>query len=291
MKMLQPLVLLVPGKKGIRRFELTVPSLFLSGMTALVLAACILCGNYCFAQAAYWTARGWYAGRENRVASRYLSYLDREVRRIDGLLQRVFQSNDIVRSLYDLEPISPEARRVGIGGANLSNAANSDLLRIERQIAFEQWNLKRTRTGIFEKMNAFGRLPLITPTAGRITSRFGVRVHPVLESTDFHQGLDIANRGGTQVLAPAKGRIADIGYDPVSGRYIRINHGNGFETWYAHLQKVLVVGGQAVSRHQAIGTIGRTGRATGDHLHYEIHYGGQAKDPETYILPEKYVVD
>ncbi len=291
MKKLRPVTLLVPTGNKIRRFNIGPFGLVALLVSSIAFIGSLAFGNYFFAETAYWTVVGWYTDCENNVTTRYLSCLDREVEKFDRLLQSVFHSDDIVRSLYDLEPISSDARQVGIGGANLSFGPDAELLRMERQIAFESWNLKRTRKGVLERMNSFSRMPLVMPITGRITSRFGVRVHPILESTLFHEGLDIANHRGTIVRAPAKGRISAVGVDNVSGRFVRIDHGNGFETRYAHLQKVFVTRGQIVNRYEMIGGVGSTGRATGDHLHYEIRLNGSPRDPETYILPDDYVVD
>lgn len=291
MKKPRPVTLLLPTEKRIRRLDVGAFGVAALLASSAALIGLLAFGSFFFVEAAYWKITGWYANSENKVTTEYLSCLDREVTKFDGLLQSVFHSDDLVRSLYDLEPISSDARLVGIGGVNLSLGPDAELLRMERQIAFESWNLKRTRKGILEKMNAFSRMPLVMPTRGRLTSRFGVRMHPVLESTDFHEGLDIANHRGTTVYAPAKGRVSAVGFDKISGRFVRLDHGNGYETRYAHLQKISVAQGQAVERYEDIGTIGSTGRATGDHLHYEILLNGNPRNPETYILPDNYVVD
>jgi murein DD-endopeptidase MepM/ murein hydrolase activator NlpD len=103
----------------------------------------------------------------------------------------------------------------------------------------------------------------------------------------MHDGVDFPARKGTEVLATADGtvKVAKKLYTPNKsyGREIVIDHGDGYETRYAHLSKVKVHKGQKVSRWEVIGEVGQTGRATGDHLHYEVILSGKRQNPEHYI--------
>ena len=130
--------------------------------------------------------------------------------------------------------------------------------------------------------------PSIRPAKGRITSRFGFRDYPVSRfsrgSADFHRGLDIAARRGTEVMAPASAVVSSTGYDSSTGNYIILSHGYDLETLYGHLDRIHVRASQKVKRGDVIGTIGSTGRSTGPHLHYEVRISNQPVDPEYYIL-------
>jgi murein DD-endopeptidase MepM/ murein hydrolase activator NlpD len=136
-----------------------------------------------------------------------------------------------------------------------------------------------------ENRELLASTPSIWPVDGYLTSSFGQRVSPFgTGSSDFHKGLDIANRVGTSVKAPAKGVITFVGWDGGYGNCIVINHGNNITTRYAHLNSSAVKVGQKVQRGDKIGAVGNTGRSTGPHLHYEVRVGGVCVNPLRYIL-------
>lgn len=125
--------------------------------------------------------------------------------------------------------------------------------------------------------------PKVWPTRGRITSSFGNRRDPFTQVTNFHRGVDIANSHGTAIYATADGNVIFSGYKGGYGNLIVIDHGYGYETYYAHLSRIEVSEDQQVSRGDIIGRMGRTGRAIGSHLHYEVHVNGTPVDPEDYM--------
>ena len=126
--------------------------------------------------------------------------------------------------------------------------------------------------------------PSIWPAEGHLTSGFGYRLSPFTGQAKLHAGLDIANRVGTPIVAPAKGTVTFSGWQGAYGNVIIINHGNSITTRYAHMEKALAKEGQVVNRGDVIGTIGNTGRSTGPHLHYEVRVGGVPVNPMRYIL-------
>ena len=126
--------------------------------------------------------------------------------------------------------------------------------------------------------------PLGLPFPGAITSEFGHRENPFGSSQiETHKGLDIKGPIGAHVKAVAKGKVEFAGLKGGFGNCIILKHGNGFETLYGHLSKILVSVGQQIDIGQEIGNIGSTGRSTGPHLHYEIHHNGQKIDPEDFL--------
>lgn len=130
------------------------------------------------------------------------------------------------------------------------------------------------------------RIPSIWPlkgTRGKITSRFGYRRDPFHFRLRHHDGVDISAPTGTMVVSTAKGKVIFSAYDGEYGNCVRIDHGNGVQTWYAHLSERVVKQGQEVKRQDAIGKVGSTGRATGAHLHFEVHVNGRAVDGEKYL--------
>lgn len=120
----------------------------------------------------------------------------------------------------------------------------------------------------------------------RITSGFSNgRRHPVTGRVAPHNGTDFSMPVGTPVLAPADGRVAQVDSHPLAGRFVVIEHGQGFSTRYLHLQKSLVQPGQQVTRGERIALSGNSGRTTSAHLHYELHVNDRAVDPMRVELP------
>lgn len=134
-----------------------------------------------------------------------------------------------------------------------------------------------------DKLN---RIPSIWPLingAGHITSRFGYRRDPINYRVRHHDGTDLAAPTGTKVRATAKGTVTFSEYDQFYGNLIKVDHGGGLETWYAHLSERDAKVGDVVERSTVIGLLGSTGRSTGPHLHYEVHVNGAPVDSEKYL--------
>lgn len=123
-------------------------------------------------------------------------------------------------------------------------------------------------------------IPSMWPTDGYVSSGFGYRDYP---DTEFHPGLDIVNDYGAPVYATAAGVVEEAGWDYGYGYKIVIDHGNGYETWYAHNSRMLVGPGQTVRKGEEIAEIGTSGFATGPHCHYEIVLWGKPIDPTPYL--------
>ncbi|MGO9269864.1 MAG: M23 family metallopeptidase [Terriglobia bacterium] len=126
-------------------------------------------------------------------------------------------------------------------------------------------------------------MPAVWPVRGEITSGFGGRMDPFSGEGVRHSGIDISAPYGSPVEATADGIVVLAEPDGGYGREILIDHGNGFSTMYGHLSQIKVVVGQEVKRGQIIGAIGMTGKATGPHLHYEVHIHDAPVDPIKYL--------
>ncbi|MDJ0978332.1 MAG: M23 family metallopeptidase [Erythrobacter sp.] len=120
-------------------------------------------------------------------------------------------------------------------------------------------------------------------TTGRLTSGYGMRVHPVLRRRKKHSGIDLAAPTGTPVYATADGEVARADRSSSYGLVIYLDHGAELQTRYAHLSKLLVADGQEVKKGDVIGYVGSTGRSTGPHLHYEVRVDGVAVNPIPYM--------
>ncbi|MET0308976.1 MAG: M23 family metallopeptidase [Sphingomonas sp.] len=121
-----------------------------------------------------------------------------------------------------------------------------------------------------------------TPVDGaRITSKFGMRFHPILKFLKLHGGIDFAAPTGTPIYASGSGVLEFAGPKGPNGNFVKIRHDNGWETLYLHMNRFMpgIVTGARVSQGQQIGEVGTTGRSTGPHLHYEVHIDGEKVDP------------
>ncbi len=125
--------------------------------------------------------------------------------------------------------------------------------------------------------------PSIWPARGRITSGYGMRTTPYGSGYQFHTGVDIIGSRGSPIWATADGKVTFSGYRGSLGNLLIIDHGHGYETYYAHLSEFAVNKGDEVERGETIGYMGASGRTTGVHLHYEVHNEGSPVNPERYL--------
>ena len=125
-------------------------------------------------------------------------------------------------------------------------------------------------------------VPFVLPAAGRMSSPFGARSFFNGKPRSPHSGLDIAAATGTPVWAPAPATVAVVGDFFFNGKTVLLDHGGGLVTMYCHLSRVDVAEGQDLPRGQVIGAIGKTGRATGPHLHWTVRVGGVPVDPAQF---------
>lgn len=121
--------------------------------------------------------------------------------------------------------------------------------------------------------------PDFYPAPGRYSSPFGYRKDPITGRTAMHNGIDISNSKGTPIYASGSGIVTFSGYDGNFGNVIVIDHGYGYESVYAHLNKMLLSPGATVDKGDQIATMGTSGRVTGSHLHFEIRYNGTPINP------------
>jgi murein DD-endopeptidase MepM/ murein hydrolase activator NlpD len=126
--------------------------------------------------------------------------------------------------------------------------------------------------------------PAIWPAKGWLTSGFGTRISPFTNQKQFHAGIDIAGERGTDVVAPAQGKVVFSGSRGPLGKSLVIDHGYGVRTQYGHSDDIYVKIGETVQRGQRIASLGNTGRSTGPHLHYVIEVKGKAVNPLDYIF-------
>jgi murein DD-endopeptidase MepM/ murein hydrolase activator NlpD len=174
--------------------------------------------------------------------------------------------------------------------APLSRGTQERLSRLKQDLDYTSKQAAMVRARMEPVIWAWAHTPSIPPTAGYLSSGFGVRISPFSRSNEagdgllgYHTGLDIANVLDTPVQATADGEVVEAGWMDRYGWGVRIRHTEDQETLYAHLNRLQVKVGQKVSRGDILGTMGRSGNATGVHLHYEVRRGGKPVNPQPYL--------
>lgn len=162
-----------------------------------------------------------------------------------------------------------------------------DIDQLSRSMYYASLSLDETQTLADNKQEYTMVIPAIWPIdrtkLRRISSLYGLRVHPKFGYGRMHEGIDLAAPHGTDVYATGDAVVTRANWQRGYGNVIELNHGFGYRTRYAHLQKVFVKSGDSVSRGALIGTVGSTGVSTGPHLHYEVHFRGNHVDPINYF--------
>jgi murein DD-endopeptidase MepM/ murein hydrolase activator NlpD len=229
---------------------------------------------------------------QEKIEQQYKRQLSEVQKRLAATVERIAQVESAQISLIKSLGVKPEPQvrpRGGQGGAyqpvdrprpgadsfgSSVKSLNDDLDLLERGIApIEQvW-----RKSLLPHTQRPVALPL--RDSFYISSRFGLRTDPVTRRASRHEGVDLVTHHGAPVLATAGGQVTRSGPAGPHGQLVEIDHGNGYVTRYAHLSQRLVQAGQTVSLGQSIGRVGRSGRATGVHLHYELLHNGRPIDP------------
>ncbi len=192
--------------------------------------------------------------------------------------------SDEASSIMEDEDVERQYASRGGGDSRVLDRAAANITVLQNLIPEQADSLEMLKGEVDEYVKLLAATPSIWPAWGRVTSGFGMRRSPFNRSImEFHRGIDIAAAHGTAIYATADGRVTSAGYRSGWGNLAIISHGYGFETYYAHMSGFAVSSGQWVKRGQVVGYMGRTGRVTGTHLHYEVHVNGVAVNPANYI--------
>lgn len=150
---------------------------------------------------------------------------------------------------------------------------------LETQAPYEELGIPANVSYEVPQLN----FPYVSPVKARVSSSFGYRVHPLENLTKFHYGTDMAALSGDDICCFAEGTVTEVGEDDTQGKYIRVQHPEGFESLYAHCGTIYVQEGQKVSAGEKIGLVGMSGKVTGPHLHFELTKDGEYLNPEFYM--------
>jgi murein DD-endopeptidase MepM/ murein hydrolase activator NlpD len=174
----------------------------------------------------------------------------------------------------------PLVRSAPLSEAELQSA----IAELAERIEFSTEHLSNIEAKLLQQSVLKNTLPNRSPVAAAFnSSSFGWRIDPFNGHKAFHEGLDFTAAAGTPIYAAAGGIVSTAEQTPDYGKIVKIDHGSGLETRYAHASKLYVRAGERVEKGQKIAEVGSTGRSTGPHLHYEIRLAGNPLDPRKYL--------
>ncbi len=236
--------------------------------------------------------------KKNQILSQKIGEFNKEINTLKAKVDKLNNLGTKLRVMARLD--IPEKKVEGVGGPsfddvkNFINENNFEDQNIKKlhyvldklnfELKQEENNIKQLFKYYKENNIKLSCTPSIWPAQGWVSSPFGWRRDPFTGKRRFHEGLDITNRVGTPVVAPADGIVIFAGRNGGYGNVIYISHGFGISTRYGHLYKIFVKVGQHVQRGDIIGEIGNTGRSTGPHLHYEVRLNNKPVNPVNFIL-------
>ena len=275
---------------------------------AMVSAIAILLGAFIFISAEY-LGNYLYEKRLHKIKNNYvtitknLQILKERLNEIDENVNQIEEKDLAIRSYAGMPEIDKEIRKLGIGGRSIESAKifdnfapviNKELATLEldveklsREVNLELNSYSSIYEKVQEDIRRIAMIPSIRPVEeGYLNSTFGYRNDPIDNVKRFHQGQDITVKTGTPIYAPADGIVKRAYYAGGFGNHIKLQHGAGYTTLYAHLSKIKVKHGQKVKRGDIIGLTGNTGRSTAPHLHYEIHHNGKPQNPLDYFFSD-----
>jgi murein DD-endopeptidase MepM/ murein hydrolase activator NlpD len=155
---------------------------------------------------------------------------------------------------------------------------------LKRDLVTEKLKQERLLTELLKYQKKLDHIPSVSPLRfSRITSWFGVRIHPKLGFSRIHTGIDLGARNGTKVYATAAGRVLFAGYQSGYGNLVILDHGYGYQTYYGHNSRFLVKRNDKIKKGQVICLSGNTGVSTGPHLHYEVRVNGKPVNPILFM--------
>ena len=187
-------------------------------------------------------------------------------------------------------PANSNAQLDGRGGPLVNSRPMTELglqaaiVELTKAVDARDDSLSSLEAKILQQSVLKDMLPNSSPIeAGYNSSSYGWRIDPFNGSKAFHEGLDFPANTGTPIHAAADGIVSMSEHSAAYGNIVKVEHGSGLETRYAHASKLLVKVGERVSKGQAVALVGSTGRSTGPHLHYEIRFHGNSLDPRQYL--------
>ena len=239
--------------------------------------------------------------KDNKLLLTQYEVLNRRIAENEKILSDLQQRDDqMYRAFFNAEPIPASIRRPGFGGTNryeaLMNMPNSEL------VVSTTRNLDIMTKELYVQSNSYDELielvknnderikciPAIMPVSvndfKRISSGFGMRTHPITGKYQMHTGIDITTDANAPIFATGNGIVESASWKGEYGNCVIIDHGFGYKSLYGHCKEMLVKPGQKIVRRQKIATVGMTGLANGNHIHYEVMVKGKHDGPAKYFF-------
>lgn len=237
--------------------------------------------------------------QDNEKLKSYYHVVQQKIESGSMLLASLQERDDtLYRLLLNTAPLSASERNAGMGGVNKYAHLGKDTLIAQTLSKADQLISKLTIQkksynqilGLAKKMaSKFRSMPTLPPVSKRhlkgISGHFGMRLHPIYKIRKMHEGIDFAAPIHTPIYAAADGYVKWVKKDKRGyGNHLLIEHGNGFQTHYAHMHSIMAKERQKITRGQQIGVVGNSGDSTAPHLHYEVYFNGNRVNPLQYFV-------
>lgn len=263
--------------------------------------ACVIAAGIFWSYTAYFDApQEALLKQKNSLLQSHYDHIWQEIDKSNQVLAHLQNQDDnLYRMILEAEPIPCSVRKVGIGGTNryqdlidkdkLIAATVQKVDQLKRQLYIQSKSYDALQKLAQEKETMLAAIPAIQPLANRdlkrLSSPFGMRIHPIHKIPTMHEGVDFAAPRGTPIYATGNGVVKLTnkslrGY----GNQVMVDHGYGFVTSYCHMQNFEVKPGQKVARGQCLGYVGSTGTSTSPHLHYEVIKNRKKVNPAHYFV-------
>jgi len=248
--------------------------------------------------------------REIKNYELQMKVLNKKLEQVESTLANIEKrDNNLYRVYFEASPIPPEQRRMGFGGINrydyLNGYENSDLIinttkRIDiltKELVIQSKSLDEIELLAKNNESLLSSIPTIQPISNsdlkRMASGFGWRTDPFTKKRKRHWGMDFSAERGSPIYATGDGKISRADNRAAGfGNHVRIDHGFGYVSIYAHMDNISVRRGNRVKRGDIIGYVGSSGRSVAPHLHYEISKDGKKIDPINFyhgnLSPSEY---
>ncbi len=291
-------IIISADDRGMRQRNVTRHRIF----TLLSLAIVIVTGIFFFSAEALTDIL--YKSKIETIKQHYFTLsttlvdLQSKMSDMSTTMESIEEKDKAIRTYADLPVVDQDINRLGIGGVRLADNISTeddftnrlkslemDVDALTRKVKLELLSFSGIYDKVTENVDIIRSIPSIRPVKrGYLNSSFGYRKDPMNGKVRFHYGQDITVNTGETVLAPADGIIKEARYNGGYGKVIKIDHGYGYTTLFAHLSKIMVKRGQKIKRGEKIGFSGNTGRSTAPHLHYEVHRDGTPQNPLDYFF-------
>lgn len=290
----------------VRSIDIILNSLgFLTLSIIIAIGFTLIYGQY------YKTDQELVLEKENKELLVQYDLLNKQLEEVNLMLESLQKRDDnIYRVIFEAEPIPTSVREAGVGGTESyrqyldKDIKNEKLLtdtyqkidQLKRKMYIQTKSYDQISILVKNKSKMLSAIPAIQPVDNeqltRLSSGFGMRMHPIYKVAQFHPGIDFAAPYNTPIYAAGDGEVMEAQYNGGYGNSVKIDHGYGYQTYYAHMASFVVKKGQQVKRGELIGYVGSTGFSTAPHLHYEVYYKGERVNPVYFffndLTPEEY---